>query len=73
MIYTNSSTYFYIKNLFSVYFLGFPNLLDWASISEENRGPGANVTKTQADNKVVCGLNTQFRRVSLTIMTRWRV
>jgi hypothetical protein len=47
--------------------------LDWVPISEEYRGPGANVTKTQADNRVDYGLNTQFCRVSLTILTRRRV
>jgi hypothetical protein len=46
--------------------------LDWVPISEEYRGPGANVTKTQADNRVDYGLNTQFCRVSLTILTRRR-
>jgi hypothetical protein len=47
MIYTNSSTYFYIKNLFSIYFLGFSNLLGWASNTREGRVSGARICKTQ--------------------------
>jgi hypothetical protein len=38
MNYTNSSTYFYIKNLFSICFLWFYTILDWVSISREDRG-----------------------------------
>jgi hypothetical protein len=56
MIYTNSSTYFYIKNLFSIYFLWFSSFLDWASISGKHRGSGTNDPKTQTTHAVDCGL-----------------
>jgi hypothetical protein len=46
MIYINSSTYFYIKNLFSIYFPGFPNLLDWASNTVKRRGLELKILKT---------------------------
>jgi hypothetical protein len=57
MIYTNYNTYFYIKNLFSICFLWFYTILDWASISREYRGLGINFPKTQNNQHQDCGLN----------------
>jgi hypothetical protein len=55
MNYTNSSTYFYINNLFSICFLWFSSFLDWASIKQEHRGLSANISKTQTTHKADCG------------------
>ena len=40
MLYTNSSTYFYIKNQFLYLFLWFSKSLDWATFSVKRRGLG---------------------------------
>jgi hypothetical protein len=47
MNYQSSSIYFHIKNPFIIQFLGFYNTLDWASKSENSRGPGAKDPETQ--------------------------
>jgi hypothetical protein len=45
---SNSSNYFHIKNLFSIYFLWFSSSLDWASNTVKRRGSGEKEYKTQA-------------------------
>jgi hypothetical protein len=47
MIYTSSSTYFYIKNPFSNYFPRFPNPLDWAHENREAWGSPRKKHQTQ--------------------------
>jgi len=47
MNYLSSSNYFHIKNPFSILFIQFKRVLDWASIAGKSRGLGANKPKTQ--------------------------
>jgi hypothetical protein len=48
MNYTNSSTYFYIKNLFSNSCIHFKSALDWAPKSENSRGLATKLPVTQS-------------------------
>ena len=43
----SSSSYFHNKNPFSISFISFKQSLDWATISENSRGPAAKDPKTQ--------------------------
>jgi hypothetical protein len=49
-----------IKYILEIYFLisfpDFPNSLDWATIAENSRGYGVNVSKTQGNTRVDRGL-----------------
>jgi hypothetical protein len=38
MNYLSSSNYFHIKNLFSILFIQFKRVLDWASIKQKGQG-----------------------------------
>jgi hypothetical protein len=45
MNYLSSSNYFHIKNLFSILFIQFKRVLDWASIIRKVRGLGARIPR----------------------------
>jgi hypothetical protein len=53
---SSSSNYFHIKNPFSISFIKIVWVLDWASITENSRGLGASVSKTQRVTGVDGGL-----------------
>jgi hypothetical protein len=44
----SSSSYFHNKNPFSISFISFKQSLDWASISDNNRGLGVNISEAQS-------------------------
>jgi hypothetical protein len=48
MNYLSSSNYFCIKNLFSILFIQFKRVLDWASNSEKPRGHGVKLQRHSA-------------------------
>jgi hypothetical protein len=53
---SSSSNYFHIKNPFSISFIQIKWVLDWASLTENSRGLGVSVSKTQGTIPVDGGL-----------------
>jgi hypothetical protein len=72
MNYTNSRYCFYFKNSISNSLFWFNNPLDWASITENSRGYGLNIPKTQRVPSVDGGLFFWEPRVSCAKATQRR-
>ena len=62
---SSSSSYFHIKNPFSISFIQIKWVLDWASISVKHRGPGAILPKTQITAARTAGSNSPKQRGSI--------
>ena len=64
MNYLSSSNYFHIKNLFSILFIQFKRVLDWASIRQKHRGVRRKIPETQFTVTEDGGLFSNKQRVS---------
>jgi hypothetical protein len=64
---SSSSSYFHIKNPFSISFIQIKWVLDWASFIRKVRGLQVKVLKTQGAPHVDGGLNSHLLRGSLAI------
>ena len=66
MNYLSSSNYFHIKNPFSILFIQFKRVLDWASIIRKVRGLGARIPRHSVQYPQDGGLIQRNPRGSLT-------